>query len=249
VLADRVPTRMHELDFVLIADSIRDPEPWNLAAQRRGGRADRRSFGARHHRSFRTEGRPVSHGAHFRLPLYEISWDEMRTQVGAYGWNVYLADMDGRSCWETEFRRPLGLIISGEPRAPPRPARELAAGRSAFPCRAKPSPLTRPVAGAVLMFEIAGREAHKHCSAPGILDGRGSLLTRMKIRSITYFCNPRFPLNQSVLRRAGDFLTTARSAYEAAGLRGTDHSPRHYSFFHLAGRESSWRTSGPCPRT
>ncbi|HEY5983473.1 MAG TPA: DUF711 family protein [Anaerolineales bacterium] len=39
----------------------------------------------------------------------------------------------------------------------------------------------------------------------------------MKIRSITYFCNPRFPLNQKVLRRAGEFLHEARQAYEAAG--------------------------------
>jgi hypothetical protein len=39
----------------------------------------------------------------------------------------------------------------------------------------------------------------------------------MKIRSITYFCNPRFPLSQSALRRAGEFLAAARSTYETAG--------------------------------
>ena len=50
-------------------------------------------------------------GAHFRLPLYEIGWDEIRTQAGAYGWNVYLADMRGTSCWEVEFRPPLALIV------------------------------------------------------------------------------------------------------------------------------------------
>jgi len=39
----------------------------------------------------------------------------------------------------------------------------------------------------------------------------------MKIRSITYFCNPRWPLEEKVLKQAGKFLTQAKSAYEAAG--------------------------------
>ncbi len=39
----------------------------------------------------------------------------------------------------------------------------------------------------------------------------------MKIRSITYFCNPQYPLEEKVLREAGKFLSRARSAYEAAG--------------------------------
>ena len=39
----------------------------------------------------------------------------------------------------------------------------------------------------------------------------------MKIRSITYFCNPKYPLNEKVLQKAGQFLAEAKSAYEAAG--------------------------------
>ena len=39
----------------------------------------------------------------------------------------------------------------------------------------------------------------------------------MKIRSITHFCNPRYPLEQNVLQEAGQFLSAAKSAYEAAG--------------------------------
>ncbi|MEP7134113.1 MAG: DUF711 family protein [Chloroflexota bacterium] len=39
----------------------------------------------------------------------------------------------------------------------------------------------------------------------------------MKIRSITYFCNPKYPLDEKVLRKAGKFLAKAKSAYEAAG--------------------------------
>ncbi|HVN15338.1 MAG TPA: DUF711 family protein [Anaerolineales bacterium] len=39
----------------------------------------------------------------------------------------------------------------------------------------------------------------------------------MKIRSITYFCNPHWPLDESKLREAGDFLAQAKAAYQTAG--------------------------------
>ena len=39
----------------------------------------------------------------------------------------------------------------------------------------------------------------------------------MKIRSITYFCNPNYPFDENVLQKAGQFLAKAKSAYEAAG--------------------------------
>ena len=39
----------------------------------------------------------------------------------------------------------------------------------------------------------------------------------MRIRSITYFCNPRWPLEEKVIRTAGEFLSKAKSSYEAAG--------------------------------
>src|SRR5271157_3825655 len=39
----------------------------------------------------------------------------------------------------------------------------------------------------------------------------------MKIRAITYFCNPKYPLDEKVIQAAGKFLAKAKSAYEAAG--------------------------------
>jgi len=39
----------------------------------------------------------------------------------------------------------------------------------------------------------------------------------MKIRSITYFCNPKFPLEEKSIRAAGRFLAEAKSAYETGG--------------------------------
>ena len=39
----------------------------------------------------------------------------------------------------------------------------------------------------------------------------------MKIRSITYFCNPQYPFDERILHRAGQFLAKAKSAFETAG--------------------------------
>ena len=39
----------------------------------------------------------------------------------------------------------------------------------------------------------------------------------MKIRSITYFCNPGYPLDEKVLQKAGQFLSKAKSTIEAEG--------------------------------
>ncbi len=40
----------------------------------------------------------------------------------------------------------------------------------------------------------------------------------MRIRTITYFLNPHWPLDESALKKAGEFNRAARSAYEAAGF-------------------------------
>lgn len=39
----------------------------------------------------------------------------------------------------------------------------------------------------------------------------------MNIRSITYFCDPGWPLDEAALPRAGSFMTAARPAFEGAG--------------------------------
>ena len=40
----------------------------------------------------------------------------------------------------------------------------------------------------------------------------------MKIRSITYFCNPGWPIDERKLEQAGKFLAEAKTAYEASGF-------------------------------
>ena len=59
----------------------------------------------------------------------------------------------------------------------------------------------------------------------------------MKIRSITYFCNPGYPLKENVLREAGDFLSRAKSAYEAIGYEVQTVRVATVSFAKLLGEK------------
>jgi uncharacterized protein len=60
----------------------------------------------------------------------------------------------------------------------------------------------------------------------------------MKIRSITYFCNPRYPLDENILQKAGMFLTAAKSAYEAAGYEVQTMRLATVPFPHLLGEKN-----------
>lgn len=59
----------------------------------------------------------------------------------------------------------------------------------------------------------------------------------MKIRSITYFCNPGYPLKENILREAGDFLSKAKAAYEAAGYEVQTVRVATVSFAKLLGEK------------
>jgi TrmH family RNA methyltransferase len=90
-------------------------------------------------------------GAHFRLPIHTIDWDEIEKLTR--GLQVYLADMDGRSCWETDLRQPLALIIGGEAEGASVSAKKMATGKISIPMTASMESLNAGVAGSVLMFE------------------------------------------------------------------------------------------------
>src|SRR5512138_2850433 len=61
----------------------------------------------------------------------------------------------------------------------------------------------------------------------------------MKIRSITYFCNPKCPLDEKTLQQAGQFLSQAKSAYEAAGYEVQTTRLATIPFPRLLGDENS----------
>ncbi len=156
VLSDEKPQAARVLSFVLVADAIRDPG--NLGTLMRT--AEAAGFEAVFMApgtvdAFAPKVVRAGMGAHFRLPIYEVSWDEFRTQVNAYHWNVYLADMAGKPCWDVQFRPPLALIIGGEAEGAGAEAHRVTTQMVSIPMQGRAESLNAAVAGAVLMYEAA----------------------------------------------------------------------------------------------
>ncbi len=170
------------LNFVLIPDQIRDPG--NLGTLLRTAAAagvqavllppeTTDAFAPKVVRS--------GMGAHFRLPIHSMAWEEIREYVSAshltqpeklnqedsppsseklhpsgatHTLQIYLADMDGKSCWETDLRQPLALIIGGEAEGASEEARKLATQNISIPIAGNVESLNAGVAGSILMFEV-----------------------------------------------------------------------------------------------
>ena len=155
VLADEKPLSVDKLNFVLIADAVRDPgNLGTLLRTAEAAGADAAFLAPGTTDAFASKVVRAGMGAHFRLPIFEVSWDEIKTQVTTCGWEVYLADMHGRSCWETDFHSPLALIIGGEAEGATPAARRLAAHAVSIPMQGRAESLNAAVAGSILMFEI-----------------------------------------------------------------------------------------------
>lgn len=91
-------------------------------------------------------------GAHFCLPIQAMKWEKIRREI--QGLHVYLADMDGTSCWEKDLREPLVLIVGSEAEGASQEAREAATQKISIPMSGDMESLNAGVAGSVLMFEV-----------------------------------------------------------------------------------------------
>ena len=142
-------------NFILIPDQIRDPG--NLGTLIRSAAAagvQAILLPPETTDAFAPKVVRAGMGAHFRLPIHSIEWDEIEQVCEQASLQVFLADMAGRSCWETDFREPLALIVGGEAEGASEPARKLANTSVSIPMPGKAESLNAGVAGSVLMFEI-----------------------------------------------------------------------------------------------
>jgi len=98
-------------------------------------------------------------GAHFRLPIHSMAWHDIREQTKKL--QIYLADMDGQSCWETDLRQPLALIIGGEAEGASDEARKLTTQKISIPMSGNVESLNAGVAGSMLMFEVVRQRFSK----------------------------------------------------------------------------------------
>lgn len=142
-------------NFLLIPDSIRDPG--NLGTLLRTAAAagvQAVLLPPETTDAFAPKVVRAGMGAHFHLPIRALSWDEIRQLVNSLNLSVYLADMNGVVCWQTDFRLPLALIVGGEAEGATDSARKLARSTVSIPMSGKTESLNAAVAGSVLMFEI-----------------------------------------------------------------------------------------------
>lgn len=91
-------------------------------------------------------------GAHFRLSIHSLTWEEIKTRTNDM--DIYIADMDGTSCWETDLSKPTALIIGGEAEGASDEAQRLALQKISIPMAGNIESLNAGVAGSVLMFEV-----------------------------------------------------------------------------------------------
>lgn len=140
-------------DFILIPDQIRDPGNLGTLLRTADGAGVQAVFlPPETTDAFAPKVLRSGMGAHFRLHIQPKNWDEIRQSTN--GLQIFLADMEGQSCWETDLRRPLALIIGGEAEGASEQAQKLANHKVGIPMAGKTESLNAAVAGSVLMFEV-----------------------------------------------------------------------------------------------
>ena len=147
-------------DFLLIPDQIRDPG--NLGTLIRTAAAAGVQvvlLPSDTTDAFAPKVVRAGMGAHFWLPIHTMDWDEIEQLCNQANLQVFLADMFGQSCWETDFNTPLALIVGSEAEGASKQARQLANQTISIPISEKVESLNAGVAGAVLMFEVVRQRA------------------------------------------------------------------------------------------
>ncbi len=172
VLNDSQLPISNSLNFVLIPDQIRDPG--NLGTLLRTAAAagvqavllppeTTDAFAPKVVRS--------GMGAHFRLPIHSMNWEEISQVVKLAGvalsgeailkgLQVLIADMNGKSCWETDLCQPIALVIGGEADGASESARKLVSQKISIPMSGKIESLNAGVAGSILIFEVVRQRSN-----------------------------------------------------------------------------------------
>jgi len=145
------------LDFVVIADNLRDPG--NLGTLLRSAAA----AGAQMVwltpgtvDAFSPKVLRAGMGAHFRLPVQEVSLEWLKDFRSAHpAMQFYLAEAEtGIPCWEADLTQPLALVIGGEAEGASPAMRDLVDECLTIPMPGKSESLNAAVAAGILLFEV-----------------------------------------------------------------------------------------------
>jgi TrmH family RNA methyltransferase len=158
-------------DFIFIVDGVRDPG--NLGTMLRtataaGVNAVLLTPGSVD--PFSPKVLRAGMGAHFRIPIQNMEWEEVARLVHDHHLHVYLAAArQGQPHTRADLRRPLALIIGGEAEGAGSSGRGLADECVHIAMPGRVESLNAAAAAAILLFEVVRQrlELQSQASIPG----------------------------------------------------------------------------------
>ena len=143
-------------DFIFVPDGIRDPG--NLGTMLRTAASagvDIAYLPPGNADAFAPKVVRAAMGAHFRLPIRLLPWDEIHTLLATSEVKAFLADVQrGVTYTQADFHSRVAIIIGGEAQGAGKAARELASERVHIPMPGGMESLNAAAACAVLLFEV-----------------------------------------------------------------------------------------------
>ena len=152
-----------QLDFALILDQIRDPGNLGTilrSAAAAGAQVVYLSPGTVD--TFSPKVLRAGMGAHFRLPIHNARWIDICSRIKSAELHAYLATSEGSDTYhDSDFQRPLILIIGGEAEGASQTAYQVADSQIKIPMPGGGESLNASVVAGILLFEIARQRENK----------------------------------------------------------------------------------------
>jgi RNA methyltransferase, TrmH family len=165
VLAQQTLPIPKHLNFLLILDGVRDPG--NLGTVLRTAEAagvQAVLLAARCVDAWSPKVLRSGMGAHFRLPIHNLSWQDIRHSLKQEAGNlkVFLADSAGGSIYtQADFRPPLALILGGEAAGAGSEANSLTDEKVHIAMPGASESLNVAIAAGILLFEVVRQRQDK----------------------------------------------------------------------------------------
>ena len=148
-------------NFIVLADQIRDPGNMGTllrTTEAAGGDAVLLSPGTVD--AFSPKVVRAGMGAHFRLPIHHLTWEEIHDYL--QNLPVFLAEAEnGIPLWEANFTQPCALLIGGEAFGASPQGRALAKHTITIPMKGHAESLNAAIAAGILIAEVLRQRYHK----------------------------------------------------------------------------------------
>lgn len=158
-------TMEKNLDFVIVADQLRDPG--NLGTLIRTAASAGAQAVITTPDSVDLYSPKVlrsAMGAHFHIPCTEMDWQsiaELKRTNNPKGMSAWVAAANGdMACWQSDFTSPVMLIIGSEADGATEAAFQLADHRLSIPMPGKMESLNAAVAAGILIFEVVRQRSN-----------------------------------------------------------------------------------------